>query len=162
MKNNFIIINSDGSLSLVDKEFITCISGLDTPKKIGAYMLENFVKISYGKEGGSKANNLRKFWKTKKGNCVNFSEFGAFVADYHGYTAYRMGMSYEGLSEKHVIAIYEEDGRMSFTDNQDYFDNNGNWFNSFEEIRDFLCASHPGYQIKECILREYGNRIKNK
>jgi len=137
-----------------DKEFIDCISGLDTPKKIGAYMLENFVNCS--KKGGPTVRNPYGFWKIRKGNCVDFSEFGAFVATYHGYKVYQLGIIHEETQVKHLMTIYAEDGGMSFTSNQDYFDNYGNWFKSFKEIKDFICASHPpGYQPKEFIIKRY-------
>lgn len=145
------------NLTPSDKEFVDCISRLDTPKKIGAYMLENFV--SYSKEGKPDVRNPYRFWKIKRGNCVDFSEFGAFVANYHGYEVYQVGIFYEGISGKHLITIYVEGGGMSFTDNQYYFDNHGDWFNSFEEIKDLLCASHPGYQIREYTINSYENRI---
>jgi len=61
---------------------------------------------------------------------------------------------------KHLMTIYVEDGGMSFTNNQDYFDNYGNWFKSFEEIKDFIYTCHPPeYRIKEFIIKDYGNGI---
>ena len=135
-----------------------CISRLDTPRKVGAYMLENF--ISHTKEGKPNVRNSYKFWKIKKGNCVDFSEFGAFVANYHGYKVYQMEIIHEGISADHLITIYLEDGGMSFINNQDYFNNYGNWFNSFEEIKYFLYTNHPpGYKPKEFIIKSYENRI---
>lgn len=143
---------------LSDKEFIACISGLDTPKKIGAYMLENFVFCD--KEGRPNVRNSYGFWKIKKGNCVDFSEFGAFVANHHGYKVYQMGIIHEGTPVKHLITIYVESGGMSFTTNQDYFNNYGNYFNDFEEIKNFLYINHPpGYRMKEFIIKSYENRI---
>jgi len=76
--------------TFLDKEFMDCIYRLNTPKKIGAYMLENFVNRS--KKGGPTVRNPYGFWKIKKGNCVDFSEFGAFVATYHGYKVYQLGI----------------------------------------------------------------------
>lgn len=158
MENIFSEFLTLDSLTSIDKKFIACISKLDTPKKIGAYMLENFV--SYNKEGRPNVRNPYRFWKIKKGTCVDFSEFGAFVANYHGYKVYQMGIIHEGIPTKHLITIYVEDGGMSFTNNQDYFNNYGNWFNSFEEIKNFLYIYHPpGYQIKEFIIKNYENRI---
>jgi len=146
------------SLTPIDKEFIACISRLDTPKKIGAYMLENL--ISYDKEGEPNVRNPYRFWKIKKGTCVDFSEFGAFVANYHGYKVYQMGIIHERIPKKHLMTIYVEDGGMSFTNNQYYFNDHGNWFNSFEEILNFLCAHHPpGLRPKEFIIKSYENRI---
>lgn len=140
------------------KEFIDCISGLDTPKKIGAYMLENFA--NHTKEDKPNVRNSYGFWKIKKGNCVDFSEFGAFVANYHGYKVYQLGIIHEGIPAKHLITIYVKDGRMSFTSNQEYFDNYGNWFKSFEEIKYFLYIHHPpGYRPKEYTINSYENRI---
>lgn len=154
--NEFLTL--DGQSTPRDKEFIDCISKLDTPKKIGAYMLENFV--FYDEEGRPNVRNSYRFWKIKKGNCVDFSEFGAFVANHHGYKVYQMGIIHEGTAEKHLMTIYLEDGGMSFTNIQDYFDNYGNWFKSFEEIMNFLYINHPlGYQPKEFIIKSYENRI---
>lgn len=135
-----------------------CISRLGTPQKIGLYMLENFV--SHTKEGKPNVRNPYSFWKIKKGNCVDFSEFGAFVANYHGYKVYQMEIIHEGISTDHLITIYVEDGGMSFSNNQDYFNNYGDWFNNFEEIKDFLYIHHPpGYLPKEFIIKSYENRI---
>jgi len=120
-------------------------------------MLENFA--NHTKEAKPNIRNPYKFWKIRKGNCVDFSEFGAFVANHHGYKVYQVGISYEGIPNEHLITIYIEGGGMSFTDVQYYFDNHGKKFNNSEEIKNLLCASHPGYRIKEYIIHSYENRI---
>lgn len=164
MKNNFIMLNSDGSLSIKDKEFIAYISRLNTPKKIGTYTQEDFV---YSKKCEIKDYSLYKFWKSRRGTCVDFSYFGAFVATYHGYEAYQMEIAYEGISEKYLMTVYAEDGGMSFItgseDSQDYFDNHGKFFNSFEEIKKFLSVIYPESEypkVKEYVIIKYEVKIK--
>lgn len=128
-----------GQLAPGDKEFIDCISGLDTPEKIGGYMSENFIYEAKDKAiDDSDLPWPYVTWKTKKGNCNNFSEFGAFVADYHSYRVYQAGIPFEGTSLKHLITIYLEDNGLSFTNNQIYINNAGHYFVNFDHIIEFM------------------------
>jgi len=143
-----------------DREFFECISGLDTPRKIGDYMSENFI---YEKQSDSDLYEPYITWKTKKGSCNNFSEFGAFVADYHGYRVYQVGMTFKETSDKHLITIYVEDKGLSFTHNQIYINNKGYFFHSLEHILKFMDINKdPECQLKidtkKLIVKCYQDR----
>lgn len=109
-------------------------------------MSENFI---YEERDDSNIPEPYMIWKTKKGNCNNFSEFGAFVADYHDYKVYQAGIPFEGTSEKHLITIYVEDKGLSFTHNQNYINNAGHYFKNFDHILKFMEI----FKDSECQLK---------
>jgi hypothetical protein len=111
-------------------EFIEVIKTLDTPKKIGTYMKNNFegeIHIFY---------NLTPYelYKTKKGDCQDACAFSMFIANYHGYEVYKMLVKEKTFSW-HVLTIYKEKGGYTFTDVFTY--NNTVW----EKPRDVLKVS---------------------
>ncbi len=148
--------NLDGWIWPDDIEFMACIGELDTPEKIGGYMLENFTykaHIFY-------APSPYKLWLTKKGDCNDFATFGVFVANYHSYETYQIKIFYYGTSYNHRIAVYIEDEGMSFTDNGYYFNNWDNWFDTFREIVDFDCSELPDdLELKKYIVYDYENNF---
>jgi len=149
------IFNLNGWICPDDGEFLAVIEELDTPQKIGDYMLENFTYEAHN----FYAPDPYTLWKTKKGDCNDFSAFGVFVANYHGYETYQIEIFYRGTIYSHRIAIYVEEG-MSFTDNGYYFNNWGNWFNTFKEIVDFDCSELPdNLTLKKYIVYNYWNNI---
>ena len=109
-----------------DAEFLALIQELDTPQKIGDYMLENFTYEFHDLY----ALDPYSLWKSKKGDCNDFVTFGTFIANYHGYTTYQLGIFYENY--KHRIAVYNE-SNYSITNNQYYYPD----FDTFREIVDF-------------------------
>lgn len=118
--NNFILPD--------DKGFIDTINKLDTPYKISLYMQENFIyqtHIVY-------APCPYTLWKTKKGDCNDFSSFATFVADYHGYKTYQMDIFNHNIS--HYLGIYQTGNCYQITSNMDIF-----WecFKTFEEIANY-------------------------
>jgi len=146
----------DGWFWPIDKKFIACIKELDTPKKISEHMSENFI---YEKIYTKSFPDPYKTWKTKKGNCTNFSEFGAFVANYHGYKVYQIGVTFKGIPPtKSLLTVYGEDNGMSFTHDQEYYNNFGNWFNSFAQIMDFIDHFTDSEKSKEYIVKCYQDR----
>lgn len=147
----------NGWLSPCDKEFIDCISKLDIPRKIGEYM-KNFICD----DRFSESNDPYIIWKTKKANCRGFSNFGAFVANYHGYKTYQMVILYERSSESFGISVYEEGGGMSFIAEQNYFDNHGKMFNGFQEITKCFSVLYPETdyaKIKGYIISGHENGV---
>jgi len=111
-------------------EFIACIKELNTPEEIGNYMLENFeyeIHDFY-------TLSPYELWKTKKGDCDDFSAFGVFVADYHGYETYQIKI-FDNSFYNHYIAVYDEDIWLSITDNSYYYFG----FDTFREIVDYVC-----------------------
>ena len=131
-----------------DQEFIELIESLNTPKKIGDYMVQNFhYKF--------KINSISPYilWKTQKGDCNDFAVFGMFIANYHNYETYQMIINY-GSIFIHVIAVYKED-RLSFTDNQKYYYG----FDSFEEIAIESCK-HIGKELKSFKVYDFRSRYE--
>ena len=121
-------------------EFITCISKLNTPQKIGDYMLGNFTY----KIHDSWALDPYDLWKIKEGDCDDFSAFGIFAADYHGYDTYQIKI-WDNTFYQHFVAVYDEGIWYSITDNRYYY-----WgFDDFREIVDYVC------DIREKVWRKY-------
>ena len=95
--HNFLIPNDD--------EFLKDLEKLDTPQKIGDYMLRNFTYKAHK----IYAPDPYILWKIKEGDCNDFSTFGIFVANYHGYKTWQIKIFYRGSIYKHWIAVYLED-----------------------------------------------------
>ncbi len=111
-------------------EFIACIKELDTPQKIGNYMLENFeYKIH-----DFYTLDPYKLWQVREGDCDDFSAFGVFVADYHGYETWQIHI-FDGSFYSHYVAVYDEDIWYSITNNRYYYFG----FNDFREIVEYVC-----------------------
>jgi len=130
-------------------EFIACISELDTPEKIGSYMLENFTYEIHDLFTLSPY----ELWKTKKGDCDDFSAFGVFVADYHGYKTWQIKI-YDNTPYQHYVAVYDEDIWYSITDNRYYYFG----FDTFREIVDYVCDMRNKIWTKYIVL-DYWNDV---
>jgi len=129
--------------------FIACISELHTPEKIGNYMLENFeyeVHDFY-------TLSPYELWKTRKGDCDDFSAFGVFVADYHGYETYQIEI-FDNTFYQHYVAVYVEDIWYSITDNRYYYFG----FDTFREIVDYVCDIRDNVWTKY-IVYDYWDDI---
>jgi len=126
-----------------DLEFLAVVETLDTPKKISDYMIENFTY-----EFHLSAISPYVLWQTEKGDCNDFSTFGAFIADYHGYETYQIKIYLKNTLMTHCIAVYNE-GRYSFTDNQYYYYG----YDTFEEIVKESCK-HVGYEYISYEVKE--------
>jgi len=119
-----------GFITPDDVEFIACVKELDTPQKISNYMILNFTyeaHIFYTPDPYT-------LWKTGLGDCDDMAIFGAYAAYVNNIEVYNIRIFYSGTIVKHRIAIYVEDDGLSFTDNQDYFNNYGYFFSTFREI----------------------------
>ncbi len=127
---SIIFLSGCGTTPDDNDEFITCISELHTPEKIGNYMLENFTYEIHDFYPLSPY----ELWKTKKGDCDDFSAFGVFVADYHGYETYQIEI-FDNTFYHHYIAVYVENIWYSITDNRYYYFG----FDTFREIVDYVC-----------------------
>lgn len=110
-----------------DIEFLALVEELNTPKKIGTYMEENFdYKVN------PYVLTPYELWKIKEGDCDSFRDFGRFIANWHRYETYWIGIFYSDVTGKHCIAVYVEDNvyRYSITNGQTYF-----WgFDTFRQI----------------------------
>lgn len=107
--NNFTLPN--------DSEFLTLVQELDTPEKICQYMQDNF------KYEPHISNILTPYelYLIKKGDCDDFSNFAIFIANYHNYETYQIKIFYSDTIYYHVIAVFKENGKYNFSDNQYYF-----------------------------------------
>lgn len=134
-----------------DAEFLALVQELDTPEKIGNYMLDNFTyKLHI-------LNILTPYqlYITKKGDCNDFATFGIFIADYHGYETYQIKIFNE-TSLRHYIAVYKEYSNYSITDNQYYFSG----FRTFKEIVNFDSEYMiPNRKWLKYIVYDYWNNI---
>jgi len=130
-------------------EFIACISKLHTPQDIGDYMLENFEYEIHDWYTLSPY----ELWKTRKGDCDDFSAFGVYVADYHGYETYQIEI-FDNTSYQHYVAVYIEDIWYSITDNRNY----DYGFDDFREIVDHVCDIRDKIWTKY-IVYDYWNDI---
>ena len=99
-----------------DTEFCALVEKLDTPRKICRYMLYNFT---FEPHAGIPLTPYQ-LYILRKGDCDDFSNFAVFVANYHGYETYQIAISYENICYNHCLAIYKEDGKYNFSDNQTY------------------------------------------
>jgi hypothetical protein len=150
------LFNLDGWLWPEDDlEFMTMVKELDTPQKISDYMMSNFTY----KEHKIYAPDPYTLWKTEKGDCNDFSTFGVFIAHWHGYETYQIEIYYSGTIKKHWIAVYIEEDKMSFTDNQYYFNNYGYFFDTFREIVEFDCKYFPDKELRKYTVNDYENNI---
>ena len=103
--DNFVLPDDLGFLALIDE--------LNTPRKIGDYMEGNFTYEFHD----TYALNPYELYKFRKGDCNEFVDFGTYIAGYHNYETYQLGIYYKNF--KHRIAIYRE-GNYSITNNQYY------------------------------------------
>lgn len=110
------IFNLDSFVTPDDLEFYEMVKGLETPEKIAEYMLDNFTYEEHLLWTPSPYN----LWKTKKGDCNDFSTFGVFIADWHGYETYQIKITWKDTISVHYIAVYKEDYFFSLTDNRVY------------------------------------------
>ncbi len=96
-------------------KFIATVEKLDTPQKIGDYMLENFTY-----ETNSILLDPYQLFLIKKGNCDDFSNFAIFIANYHNYITYLIIVFFEGTFKAHALAIYLENGKYTYSSNKEY------------------------------------------
>jgi len=132
-----------------DTEFLTVIESLDTPKKISDYMQGNFTYELHP----FKAVDPYNLWITGKGDCNDFSTFGTFMANYHGYKTYQIKMYLQNTLYIHFLGVYVE-GNYSFTSNQYYYCD----FNTFREIVEENCK-HIAYECKSYKVYDYENNL---
>ena len=132
-----------------DTEFLIVLQSLDTPLKISDYMQSNFI----GELHPFTAVDPYDLYITGKGDCNDFSTFGVFVANYHGYETYQIKMVLKDTIYIHYLGVYVE-GNYSFTDNQVYYCD----FNTFREIVEESCR-HINYECTSYKVYDYENNI---
>ena len=110
-----------------DQEFIELINSLDTPEKICEYM-ESFkwnISLHTYSPYQMYLANLKDYNDT--GDCDDFAAFATWVARYHGYEVYRIYLwgkftGFYGLPLilPHVMGVFVEDGKYTYSNNQYY------------------------------------------
>lgn len=124
------IFDLNGWVHPDEEEFLNVVKELNTPQKIGDYMVENFTYEIHD----FYAPDPYTLWKIQKGDCNDFSTFGIFIADYHNYETYQIEI-FDNTLFQHYIAVYNEDIWYSITDCQNYYFG----FDNFKEIVEYVC-----------------------
>lgn len=132
-------------------EFIACISKLHTPQDIGNYMLENFTY----KIHDFYTLSPYELWETKEGDCDDFSAFGVFVADSHGYETWQIQI-FDNSFYSHLVAVYNEDIWYSITDGRYYHFG----FDDFREIVDYVCGIRNKVWTKYIVYDYWNNKVE--
>lgn len=123
-----------------DTEFTQLVSELDTPYKIAKEM-QNFtwnISIHTYSPYQMWLANLEEWNDT--GDCDDYATFGMYIANFHGYETYRITMWLKTqywynlpLILPHVITVYVEEDKYTYTSNQYYFPL---YVDTFQEIVD--------------------------
>ena len=108
-----------------DAEFIALVQELDTPEKIGDYMLENFTY-----KPNSMLLNPYQLFVTKNGNCDDFSLFITYIAHRHNYETYQILIELP-LDEYHMIGVFKEGDYYNISENTLYIES---FCQNFKEI----------------------------
>jgi len=132
-----------------DNGFIAVIDSLYTPYDIGNYMEENFTYEAHD----FIIQTPYELYLSKKGDCDDFSAFGIWVSNYHGYETWQIEV-FDNTFYQHYIAVYNEDIWLSITDNQYYYFG----FDDFEEAVDYVCFIRNKIWTKY-IVYDYWNDI---
>jgi len=145
--NDFVLPN--------DIEFISCIKMLDTPEKICSYMKENFTR----------KNNLfynpdpYELWLCQEGDCNDLATFAMFVANFHGYETYQIQISFKGTFIKHVLAVYLEDGKYTYSNFKAYYPL---YVLNFNDIVTDYFSTNFEYELRSYKVYDYNmNLIEN-
>lgn len=147
------LFNLAGWLVPGDIEFTELINELDTPQKIGDYMLENF---EYEEHPGT--YDPYTLWKIKRGDCLDFSIFGMFMAYQNNIEAYQVYINYKDTPLGHVLVAYVESDYYLITSNQNYLSHK---FDTFIEIVKFDSMCKP-FEWSEYTVRDYWNNLIEK
>ncbi len=138
-----------------DAEFLALIQELDTPEKIGDYMLDNFEYEPHPYI----LLTPYQLYITKKGDCDDFANFARFIAHYHGYETFLIKISYNNYAFNHYLAIYKENGLYNFSDNQHYFLVNYNNFYDIVLLDSQWVYDRYGYIWTKYTVYDYNNNI---
>ena len=143
------IFNLNGWLLPNDIGFMQVVENLRTPQEISDYMIENFTYEIHD----FTAQTPYELYISKKGDCDEFSDFGVFFADYHGYETYQIEI-FDNTLFQHYVAVYDEGIWYSITDNQNHYFG----FDNFREIVDYVCNIRGKVWVKY-IVQDYWDNI---
>ncbi|HZI95667.1 MAG TPA: hypothetical protein VFD40_00575 [Candidatus Paceibacterota bacterium] len=151
--NNFVLPDDD--------EFLSSIKWLDSVLWIAWYMQSNF---SY--QYCVYAKSPYQLWKTKIGDCNDFSLFGAVAGAYNGLNTWQIRITFDDSNISHWLAIYkaENEDFYSYTTNQYYggsFQSEED-FEAFEVIVNSYCSSRKRKWISYRVYNCNGDIIKEE
>ena len=135
-----------------DTEFLALIEELDTPEKICQYMLDNF---EYEKHLYYSPDPYT-LWKTKKGDCNDYSVFAIFVANYHNYKTYQIHIFFKGTFIKHMLAIYLENDKYTYSNNKAYYPIN---VSTLKEVVEHYFDMVKEYELNYYTIYDYNMNI---
>lgn len=126
-----------------DIQFINVIKELNTPREICQYMLDNFT---YKK---TTFYNLTPYelWLFQEGDCNDFRTFACFIARYHNYETYYILIYFKDTSEYHILAVFLESGRYTYSNNRFYHPLFASSFN--EIVLDFFTYDNKEFKSYE-------------
>ncbi|MBA7491708.1 hypothetical protein ES702_02256 [subsurface metagenome] len=137
-----------------DIKFIETIETLDTPKKICQYMKDNFdykENIFYNPDPYT-------LWLTHEGDCNDFCTWAIFVADYHKYETYQIFIYFKGTFIRHVLAVYTENDKYSYSNIKAYCPICAS---SFDEIISHYFINHE-LKLNYYKVYDYYNNLVEK
>ena len=134
-----------------DGGFLAVINSLYTPEDISNYMLANFTYEVHD----FTAQTPYELYLSKKGDCDEFSNFGVWVANFHGYETWQIQI-FDNSFYSHYVAVYDEDIWLSITDNQYYFFG----FDDFMDIVEYVCYIRNKVWTKYIVYDYWNNEIK--
>jgi hypothetical protein len=145
------LFNLNGWVVSDDLEFLEVVESLKTPE-----MICNYMKNFNYKEHPFYAPDPYTFWKLGEGDCNDFETFARFVADYHGYTTYRVVVYIKGVFFRHALAVFEEDG-FTYQDIKAY---KPIYADTFKEVVEHWEKSQMGYEVRKYKVYDYeGNEV---
>lgn len=92
------------------------------------------------------------YGREKKGDCNDFSTFGTYIANYHGYKAYQIFIYFKEVTLGHVIAVYKENGKYNYSSNWEYFPIQAN---NFKEVVTSYFSFDDEYELKNYEVYDY-------
>ena len=146
------IFNLNGWIMPDDIEFLAVVESLDTPEKICTYMKENFTyktHLIY-------APDPYTFWKIKEGDCNDFETFARYVANYHNYETYQIKIYFKDTLVKHILAIYKENYKYTYSNIKAY---NPIYTNTFKEVISHYFKTCFEYELQKYKVYDYENNL---
>jgi len=138
-----------------DTEFLALIQELDTPEKIGNYMIKNFTYQIHD----FYTPDPYTLYLIKKGDCNDFATFGIFIANNHGYETYQIKISYINTFTSHIIVVYKENEYYTFSENQYYYPVNYNNFFDIVELNSYWTYLSSKYIWSKYVVYDYNMNI---
>lgn len=148
------VINLNNFVLPDDIQFINLIQELDTPEKIGDYMVDNFTLEAHP------YYNLSPYelWQIQKGDCNDFRTFTCFIAEYHNYETYYILIYYKDLSVSHILGVFLENSKYTYSNFMFY---NPIYASSFSEIVSHFFANCD-YKFKSYKVYDYDMNLIEK